>query len=75
MLERSPSQYRKVFPRQVKTFGDILRKQRGEHGLKQKKLAAMMGVSSNTIQKWEHDKVEPNSEQMAKLATLLNLSD
>ena len=49
--DSGPNEYRKVFPREVKTFGDVQRNDRVERVLGQKKLAATNSVSSHTIQK------------------------
>ncbi len=68
-----PKQSRKVFPEEVKTLGDLLRKRRSERGLNQRELAAMLQVSRDRIQAWERDDGTPDVEEWRKLAEALNL--
>jgi len=42
-----------------KTLGDFLRKKRVEAGLSQCQVAEIVGVSTETIKMWEHNKTKP----------------
>jgi len=42
-----------------KTLGDFLRKKRVEAGLPQRQVAEIVGVSTETIKMWEHNKTKP----------------
>jgi ribosome-binding protein aMBF1 (putative translation factor) len=64
---------RKGFPQEIKTLGDLLRKQRSERGLKLKKLALLLGVTNNLVTAWEHGLAIPTAEQWKDLTRWLNL--
>src|SRR5205085_9232554 len=65
------TQHRKVFPKEVKTLGDFLRKARSEHALNQRQLAARLQISRNLIQDWERDASIPSTEDWTELVSVL----
>lgn len=71
--DSGPKQQRKAFPQEVKTLGDLIRSRRGERGLNQRELAAMLQVSRDRIQSWERDEATPSVDEWTKLAVLLGL--
>ena len=56
------------------SFSERLHKIRIEKGLSQDKLADMIGVSQTSIYQWEKGTRKPKSEQIVKLAKVLNVS-
>lgn len=52
---------------------DNLKKTRLEKGITQMELAAEVGVSINTIIKWENGAGKPNDENYKKLLEALNI--
>jgi ribosome-binding protein aMBF1 (putative translation factor) len=75
--ERAPdtgiTRKRKAFPIEVKTFGELLRKARGEANLTQQQLAALARLKKRDIQYWERDKIVPTETQSRTLAEFLLL--
>ena len=53
-------------------IADKIRQCRELKGLTQEKLARKIGVSLNTVQRWESDKTTPSPLAMEKLQTLLD---
>lgn len=58
---------------QMKTLGEKLYNLRRMRGLTQDKLAQLVGVSRQTIYKWEYDFIQPSSENITKLAEVLQI--
>lgn len=48
--------------------GNEIRKARQELGFTQVELAERLGVTSNTVARWERDEITPESPQMLRLA-------
>jgi ribosome-binding protein aMBF1 (putative translation factor) len=65
------TRHRKPFPTEIKTFGDALRKARGELGMKQSELAAKAGISQKRIKRWENDKAIPSDAECRFLSAVL----
>lgn len=55
-------------------YGEVIRQYRESVNLTQPKLAAILGVATNTVRNWEAGKFEPNITQIRKLCTLFNIS-
>ncbi len=51
-----------------------IREMREKIGLKQEELAALVGVSKNTVWNWENGRREPRSSEINKLANVLGVS-
>lgn len=56
------------------TFAEKLVRLRKDNGFTQEDIADWMGVSTNTIHKWEHAQRKPDIDQMLKLSELFNVS-
>ena len=54
--------------------GDYLKKLRADNGLSQEKLAEKLGVSRQSISKWEQDYAVPDTDNMLKLSKLYGIS-
>ena len=59
----------------MSTLGQKLYKLRVIRGLTQDKFADLVGVSRQTIYKWEYDVIHPSSENIAKLAEVLQIDN
>lgn len=51
-----------------------LRETRFEHGISQKQLAELIGVSQDTISIWERAKATPGAEQLFAICKVLEIS-
>ena len=58
-------------PEELKTLGDHLRARRIERGLKQREVAAMIGVTDNTIWLWEGNRVQPRTKFVPRILDFL----
>jgi DNA-binding XRE family transcriptional regulator len=56
------------YPNKVRTLGDRLRAKRLDLGLYQKDVAALLGVTEDTICYWENNRVKP-SKKLAQTIT------
>jgi len=65
---------RKAFPATPKTIGDHLILKRFVADLSQEQVAAMLGVSNNTLSSWENDKSVPTNAQWNLLRAILPLN-
>ncbi|MEO7300000.1 MAG: helix-turn-helix transcriptional regulator [Verrucomicrobiota bacterium] len=65
---------RKPFPTMPKTIGDHLVLKRFVADLSQEEVAAMLGVSNNTLSSWENDKSIPTTAQWNLLMAILPLN-
>lgn len=54
-------------------FGEIIRARREEQGLEQVELARRLGVTQQTVSKWETGVTVPRAARLAALASLLDL--
>ena len=54
--------------------GDYLRRLRAENGLSQEKLAEKLGVSRQSVSKWEQGYAVPDTDNMMKLSKLYSIS-
>ncbi len=54
--------------------GDYLKKLRNEKGLSQEKLAERLGISRQSISKWEQGTATPDTENLLKLSNLYGVS-
>ncbi len=62
---------KEVYPMQ---FGEILIKRRKEIGMTQDDLAEKLGVSRQSVSKWENGECMPDSEKLIKLSDVLGIS-
>ena len=56
------------------TFGDKLAKLRKENNVTQEQLAGYLGVSRQSISKWESDSAYPETDKIIKMSELFNCS-
>lgn len=56
------------------TFGDKLAKLRREHNYTQEQLADTLGVSRQSVSKWESDVAYPETDKLVKICELFNCS-
>ena len=56
-------------------FGDRLRKIRKKKVLRQDELAAMVGVATKTLQRWEYGETTPRADDIAKLCEVLHVTE
>ncbi len=56
------------------SFGRLLTDRRTQKGLTQAQLAERVGVSAQTVYRWEYDMRSPDVEQLKKLCTALDVS-
>lgn len=57
------------------SIGEVLKERRIELNIKQEDLAERMGVTVQTVSKWERGKTEPKASQVTLLAASLKLSE
>ena len=55
--------------------GLLIAQERKEHGLTQKNLSEMIGVSNATISKWETGRSRPDVDKLATLAQLFGVTE
>ena len=63
-----------TYPKEPQTFGQSIRKARMDRRLMIKELAALVGVSADTIINWELRNVKPTGKGVEGLREVLNLS-
>lgn len=56
------------------TFGDKLAKLRREHNYTQEQFADLLGVSRQSVSKWESDLAYPETEKLVKICEMFNCS-
>jgi ribosome-binding protein aMBF1 (putative translation factor) len=61
----------KGYPTQPKTYGDYLKQVRLDTGLTQFELALELDVFTSTIDKWERQRIMPNTKSRKKIITFL----
>lgn len=59
------------YPKVLKTFGDRLRAKRLELGIYQREVAAVIGVTVDTVCYWENNRVKPSQESLPKIFRFL----
>ena len=57
----------KAYPRELKTFGDQLRKRRLDLNLLQKEVAERIGVDKASVYNWENNRSSPQLHYMPKI--------
>lgn len=63
-----------AYPRAPKTLGEHIRKARMDKGLLIRELAALVGVSADTIINWERRSVRPKASVLDRLGAVLQLN-
>jgi transcriptional regulator with XRE-family HTH domain len=58
----------------MKIFAERLKKLRNDKELSQAKLANILGIAQQTIDRWEQTKTEPDMETIVRLATLFDVT-
>ena len=62
------------YPKEPKTFGEMIRKARLDRGMQSKQLARLVGVTPETIQNWEiHNRIPESRQNLEKLREILGL--
>lgn len=54
-------------------FGERLKNAREASGMSQKSMASRLGVKLATVEKWEKGKLDPRSNRLQMVASLLNV--
>jgi len=62
------------YSNEAATFGDRVAVAREAQGLSRKTLSRKLGISSKTLDAWEHDMSEPRANKLQMLAGVLNVS-
>ena len=62
---------RKPYPKELKTYGDHLRKKRLDLNLSQPQVAKIICVTTDTITNWELNRVTPTISQIPKIISFL----
>ena len=68
LLELNPA-----YPKEPKTFGEQIRKARMDKGLLIRELAALVGVSPDSIINWELRNVKPAGNRFERIREILRL--
>jgi DNA-binding transcriptional regulator YiaG len=63
------------YPAAVNTQGDQLRAKRMDSGLLQREVAALLGVSEDTICYWENNRVQPSGALISRIIKFLDGSE
>ena len=58
----------------IRMFGDNLSSLRKEKNMEQKALAKVLGVSQQTISRWENNVVEPDIKSLIKIADYFDVT-
>ena len=58
----------------IRMFGDNLSLLRKEKNMEQKALAKVLGVSEQTISRWENNVVEPDIKSLIKIANYFDVT-
>ena len=67
----APKPDRKPYPKELKTYGDHLRKKRLDLNLSQSQVAKIINVTTDSITNWELNRNEPNLNQIPKIVSFL----
>ena len=62
---------RKPYPKELKTYGDHLRKKRLDLNLSQPQVAKIICVTTDTITNWDLNRVTPTISQIPKIISFL----
>ena len=65
---------RKPYPKELKTYGDHLRKKRLDLNLSQPQVAKIINVTTDSITNWELNRTEPNLNHIPKIISFLGYS-
>lgn len=65
---------RKPYPKELKTYGDHIRKKRLDLNLSQPQVAKIICVTTDTITNWELNRVTPTISQIPKIISFLGYS-
>ena len=65
---------RKPYPKELKTYGDHLRKKRLDLNLSQLQVAKIIKVTTDSITNWELNRYVPNLNQIPKIISFLEYS-
>ena len=60
-----------AYPKELRTLGDHIRKQRLDQGLFQKQVAERMGTSEDTIYRWERNESKPQIQFIPAIINFL----
>ena len=73
-LEINLHEYSPKYPKNPKTFGELLRKKRMDKRLTMKDIAGKLGVTETTVYNWEIRNKKPYRKTREKLKTILDLN-
>jgi len=59
-------------PTSLNTLGDHLRLARIDRGLKQREVAAILGIDHKTLEKWEHNRLSIGSKSQPRVLAFIN---
>jgi ribosome-binding protein aMBF1 (putative translation factor) len=65
------SKLHKPLPLSIQTIGDWIQVKRLERNLSSFQLALKMGIATTLVRAWEHDTIQPTSQQLNILAGFL----
>ncbi len=65
---------RKPYPKELKTYGDHLRKKRLDLDLSQPQVAKILKVVTDSITQWELNSTKPSIKQIPKIISFLGYS-
>lgn len=65
---------RKPYPKELKTYGDHIRKKRLDLDLSQPQVAKIIKVDKNSITQWELNHTKPQTKQIPKIISFLGYS-
>jgi len=73
-LEINLHEFSPKYPKNPKTFGELLRKRRMDKRLTMKDIARKLGATETTVYNWEIRGVKPYRKTREKLKTILDLN-
>ena len=68
-------EYNPKYPKNPKTFGELLRKKRMDKRLTMKNIAGRLAVTETTVYNWEIRNKKPYRRTREKLKSLLSLTE
>lgn len=71
LITRKPLSPLHLYPKELKTLGDQIRKRRLDLGLMQKEVAKIIGVTKGTVKCWERRKHIPHIRYYSKITKFL----
>ena len=66
---------RKPYPKELKTYGDHIRKKRLDLNLSQPQVAKIINVTTDTITNWELNRNTPSIRQVHKIIAFLKINN